>query len=210
MYGLSRECLFNGENSSVDCALKHWRNQNFTCMKDGTFGHQRRLTLARHFDVTKALDSLRLNGVALYLHLLLSDVTDAILNSQRSITHSESCLFSPVFCQRLSTHTPFKLVCPFRHRYRTNFLVFFAVFALVFVPQQNETYYDLGGALGWVSATFLSLYYPYLKAKFWEGISGPLPALSTFAPRQLLLTAAVGIWSIRLGSYLAMVSCSTR
>ena len=65
MYGLSRECLFNGENSSVDCALKHWRNQNFTCMKDGTYSHQRRLTLARHCDVTKALDSLRLN-VALH------------------------------------------------------------------------------------------------------------------------------------------------
>ncbi|EDR08703.1 uncharacterized protein LACBIDRAFT_297170 [Laccaria bicolor S238N-H82] len=79
-----------------------------------------------------------------------------------------------------------------------------ALFALIFVPQQNETYYDLGGAVGWVSTTCLSLYYPFLKAKYWDGIPGPLPALSTFAPRQLLLTAAVGIWSIRLGSYLAM------
>ena len=212
MYGLSRECLFNGKNPPVDCALKHWRNQNLTCMKDGTYSHQRRLTLARHCDVTKALDSLRLNGALHHIcicYFPTSPVQYLTLRSQRSITHSESCLFSPVFCQRLSTRTPFKRVCPFRHRYHTNVSVFFAVFALIFVPQQNETYYDLGGALGWISTTFLSLYYPYLKAKYWDGISGPLPALSTFAPRQLLLTAAVGIWSIRLGSYLAMVSCST-
>lgn len=80
-----------------------------------------------------------------------------------------------------------------------------SVFALVFVPQQNDKYYDLGGALGFLSTTFISLYYPALKAKFYHGIPGPLPALSTFAPRQLLLTAALGIWSIRLGSFLAYV-----
>ncbi|KDR79009.1 hypothetical protein GALMADRAFT_244736 [Galerina marginata CBS 339.88] len=79
-----------------------------------------------------------------------------------------------------------------------------AIFALIFVPQQNETYYDLGGAVGWVSTTFVSLYYPALKAKFWDGIPGALPALSSFAPRQLLITAAVGVWSVRLGSFLAM------
>lgn len=80
-----------------------------------------------------------------------------------------------------------------------------SVFALVFVPQQNDKYYDLGGALGFLSTTFISLYYPALKAKFYLGIPGSLPALSTFAPRQLLLTAALGIWSIRLGSFLAYV-----
>ncbi|XP_006459239.1 hypothetical protein AGABI2DRAFT_201274 [Agaricus bisporus var. bisporus H97] len=78
------------------------------------------------------------------------------------------------------------------------------VFASVFVPQQNDKYYDLGGAVGWVTTTFISLYYPSLKSKFWDGIPGPLPALSSFAPRQLLLTAAVGVWSLRLGSFLAL------
>ncbi|PPQ77136.1 hypothetical protein CVT25_010830 [Psilocybe cyanescens] len=79
-----------------------------------------------------------------------------------------------------------------------------AVFALIFVPQQNEKYYDFGGAVGWLSTTFLSLYYPALKAKYWNGVPGSLPALSSFAPRQLLISAAVGIWAVRLGSFLAM------
>ncbi|KAF9565400.1 DUF1295-domain-containing protein [Agrocybe pediades] len=79
-----------------------------------------------------------------------------------------------------------------------------ALFALIFVPQQNETYYDLGGAIGWVSSAFLSLYYPALKARFWDGLPVALPPLASFAPRQILLTAALGIWSVRLGSFLAM------
>ncbi|KAF5359375.1 hypothetical protein D9756_003244 [Leucocoprinus leucothites] len=78
------------------------------------------------------------------------------------------------------------------------------LFALVFVPQQNDKYYDLSGAIGWISTTFISLYYPALKTKFWDGVPGPLSPLSTFAPRQLLLSAAVGIWSFRLGSFLAV------
>ncbi|KAF9484395.1 DUF1295-domain-containing protein [Pholiota conissans] len=79
-----------------------------------------------------------------------------------------------------------------------------ALFALVFVPQQNEKFYDLGGAVGWISSTFISLYYPSLKSKFWNGVPGPLPDLTSFAPRQILLSAALGIWSTRLGSFLAM------
>lgn len=79
------------------------------------------------------------------------------------------------------------------------------VFAAIFVPQQNEKFYDLGGAIGWMSSTAISLYYPSLKAKFWDGVPGALPRLSSFAPRQILLTAAVGLWSLRLGSFLAMV-----
>ncbi len=75
------------------------------------------------------------------------------------------------------------------------------------MPQANEKYYDLGGALGFVSTTVLSLYYPSFKAKFWDGASGVvIPKLTTFAPRQLLLTAALGAWSVRLGSFLAAVS----
>jgi steroid 5-alpha reductase family enzyme len=77
------------------------------------------------------------------------------------------------------------------------------VLALIFVPQANEKYYDLGGALGFLSTTFTSLYFPSIRAKYWEGKNIPLPALTSFAPRQLLLSAALGIWSIRLGSYLA-------
>jgi len=71
--------------------------------------------------------------------------------------------------------------------------------ALIFIPQQNEMYFDCGGAVGWVTTALVSLYYPSLKAKSWEGA---LPALSSFAPRQLLLSAAVGIWSVRLGTFL--------
>jgi steroid 5-alpha reductase family enzyme len=74
--------------------------------------------------------------------------------------------------------------------------------ALIFVPQQNEMYYDFGGALGFLSTTFVSLYYPALKSKFFDGSAGPLPSPRSFAPRQALVSAAIGIWSVRLGSFL--------
>ncbi|KAJ7650747.1 hypothetical protein FB45DRAFT_888701 [Roridomyces roridus] len=77
------------------------------------------------------------------------------------------------------------------------------VLAMIFVPQQNEKYYDLGGAAGFMSTAFISLYYPFLRSKFLEGVPGPLPSIMSFAPRQLLLSAALGIWSLRLGSFLA-------
>ena len=35
--------------------------------------------------------------------------------------------------------------------------------ALIFVPQQQDKYYDFTGALGFLSSTFVSLYYPALK-----------------------------------------------
>ncbi|KII89846.1 hypothetical protein PLICRDRAFT_52988 [Plicaturopsis crispa FD-325 SS-3] len=76
------------------------------------------------------------------------------------------------------------------------------VLAGIFVPQENEKYYDLGGAAGFLSTTFISLYYPSLKSKYWHKLPISLPALTSFAPRQLLLSAALGIWSIRLGSFL--------
>jgi hypothetical protein len=79
--------------------------------------------------------------------------------------------------------------------------------ALYFVPKANEKYYDLAGALGFVSTTFISLYYPALRAKFWDKIPGAaLPRLDSFAPRQLLATAALSMWTIRLGSFLVTVS----
>lgn len=80
--------------------------------------------------------------------------------------------------------------------------------ALIFVPQQNEKYYDLGGAAGFLSTTFVSLYYPALKSKFLDGRAGPLPSVWSFAPRQLLLSVAIGIWSARLGTFLAAVRIS--
>ncbi|EIN09848.1 DUF1295-domain-containing protein [Punctularia strigosozonata HHB-11173 SS5] len=77
-----------------------------------------------------------------------------------------------------------------------------SVLAAIFVPQANEKFYDLGGALGFMSTTFISLYYPALKSKFYEGKIISLPPLSSFAPRQLLITACLGVWSARLGSFL--------
>ncbi|PPR03077.1 hypothetical protein CVT24_012390 [Panaeolus cyanescens] len=78
-----------------------------------------------------------------------------------------------------------------------------AFFALLWVPQQEDRFYDLCGSIGWLSTAALSLYYPSLKAKFWDGLPVSLPAITSFAPRQILLTAALGIWSARLGVYLA-------
>ncbi|KAF9533832.1 hypothetical protein CPB83DRAFT_902537 [Crepidotus variabilis] len=79
-----------------------------------------------------------------------------------------------------------------------------AFFAAIFVPQQNETYYDLCGSIGWASSALASLYYPALKAKYWDAVpNAVIPALSSFAPRQLLLSAALGIWTARLGYFLA-------
>ncbi|KAF8235767.1 DUF1295-domain-containing protein [Tricholoma matsutake] len=84
-----------------------------------------------------------------------------------------------------------------------------SLFALIFVPQENDKFYDLGGTLGFLSSTFLSLYYPALISKFIDGIPAALPALSTFAPRQLLLSAALGIWTLRMGSFLTLRSIRT-
>lgn len=85
-----------------------------------------------------------------------------------------------------------------------------SVFALVFVPQQNEKYYDLGGAAGFITTTLASLYYPSIKAGYANGRLLPLPPLSSFAPRQLLLSAALGVWITRLGSFLVHVSYDLR
>ncbi|KAJ7452263.1 hypothetical protein FB451DRAFT_1282985 [Mycena latifolia] len=74
--------------------------------------------------------------------------------------------------------------------------------AMIFVPLQNEKYYDLGGCAGFVSTALVSLYYPTLRSNFLEGKLGPLPSIMSFAPRQLLLTAALALWSVRLGSFL--------
>ena len=80
---------------------------------------------------------------------------------------------------------------------------------MIFVPTQNEKFYDLCGAVGWALATFISLYYPALKAKFWDRIPGAeIPPLSLFSERQLLATAVLGLWTLRLGIFLTRVSIS--
>ncbi|OSD06366.1 DUF1295-domain-containing protein [Trametes coccinea BRFM310] len=78
-----------------------------------------------------------------------------------------------------------------------------AALALMFVPQANEKFYDLGGSIGFVSTTLVSLYYPHLKAKYWDRVPNAiLPPISSFAPRQILLNAAIFAWTARLGSFL--------
>lgn len=75
--------------------------------------------------------------------------------------------------------------------------------AAIFVPQANDKFFDLGGALGFLSTTFVSFYYPYMRVKIWDGAKlTPTPLLSTFAPRQILLNLALVAWSTRLGSFL--------
>ena len=73
-------------------------------------------------------------------------------------------------------------------------------------------YFDLCGALGYLSTAFVSLYYPQLRSKaaylLGNGNNVSFPPLSTFAPRQLLLTACLSVWATRMGYFLASVSFS--
>ena len=90
--------------------------------------------------------------------------------------------------------------------------------AAVAVPSilaQNEQFYDLSGSLTYLSCTALSLYLPTLRARAaasaagtalpaWPNIVGALmgKAGSGVNWRQVVLSAAVGVWATRLGSYL--------
>jgi hypothetical protein len=81
-----------------------------------------------------------------------------------------------------------------------------AAFASIFVPAQNEKFYDLCGALGFLTGAGMSLYYPALRDKFWYKVPGAaIPPLTSFAPRQLQLTGCLCLWAGRLGSFLAQV-----
>jgi len=73
--------------------------------------------------------------------------------------------------------------------------------AAVFVPLHTEKYYDLFGSLGFLSASFVSLYTPWLRAR-WSGEPAPLPPLSSHTSRQLLLNGSLMLWSGRLGYFL--------
>lgn len=77
--------------------------------------------------------------------------------------------------------------------------------AAIFVPQAKELWYDLGGGAGFVLSTLTSLYYPHLKAYLLDRTPTVLPALTEFAPRQLLITGLMTLWSVRLGYFLVTV-----
>jgi len=75
--------------------------------------------------------------------------------------------------------------------------------ALVFVPRQDETFYDFFGSLGFLTTNLASIYYPTLKARYWDGVAtAAFPPLTSMAPRQLLLNAALIVWTSRLGYFL--------
>ncbi|KAB5588866.1 hypothetical protein CTheo_7688 [Ceratobasidium theobromae] len=79
-----------------------------------------------------------------------------------------------------------------------------AAFGSIFVPTQNEMFYDLCGAIGFFTGAGMSLYYPALRDKFWFKLPGAtIPLLSSFSPRQLLLTGCLCLWAGRLGTFLA-------
>ncbi|KAG1733595.1 DUF1295-domain-containing protein [Suillus paluster] len=74
--------------------------------------------------------------------------------------------------------------------------------ACIFVPKAEDRFYDLSGAAGFLSTTLVSIYYPYIRSRGKISPSAFLQ-LPSLAPRQALLTAALVVWSVRLGSFLA-------
>lgn len=98
----------------------------------------------------------------------------------------------------------------------------YALQAAVAVPSiayQSERFYDLSGSLTYISCTALSLYLPTLRAR-WAASAASKPAFPSIVEaltqgtstgtagagawnwRMLALSACVGIWAARLGSYL--------
>lgn len=96
----------------------------------------------------------------------------------------------------------------------------FAIQAAVAAPSilaQSERFYDLSGSLTYLSVTALSLYLPTLRARVAAQASGKvnLPAWPSLVDaftgkggpnglnwRQVVLSAAVSVWALRLGTYL--------
>ncbi|KAF1923176.1 DUF1295-domain-containing protein [Didymella exigua CBS 183.55] len=78
------------------------------------------------------------------------------------------------------------------------------------IAAQTEKYYDLSGSLTYLSCVGASLVLPYLRAQqAGHAVGGIAEYLSskglgqgTWWWRQALLSAAVGIWATRLGTYL--------
>lgn len=73
----------------------------------------------------------------------------------------------------------------------------------VFVPQQNERYFDLLGSIGFLSSTAFSLYFPTLRSRL-AGNYVPIPRITSFHPRSVILSALTALWAGRLGSFLFM------
>jgi len=66
-----------------------------------------------------------------------------------------------------------------------------------------EKFFDFCGTFGFITSGLVSLYTPYLKERLWNGnVHAAIPALDSFAPRQLLLTGLVTLWAARLGIFL--------
>jgi hypothetical protein len=51
----------------------------------------------------------------------------------------------------------------------------------------------------------VSLYYPSLRYKLLHNLAAPLPSLSSFHRRQLIMTGFTCLWATRLGSFLYQV-----
>ncbi|TGO28302.1 hypothetical protein BPAE_0029g00300 [Botrytis paeoniae] len=92
-----------------------------------------------------------------------------------------------------------------------------AAVAIPSIAAQSERFYDLSGSLTYLSVTALSLYLPTVRARAAAGVLGKGKGvewpklLEAFTGtgganalnwRQVVLSAAVGIWATRLGSYL--------
>jgi len=77
--------------------------------------------------------------------------------------------------------------------------------ASIFVPLKTEKYYDLTGATGHLLSAAVSIYGPSIYKHFSSGgslLAYRLPPLTTFAPRQLVITLALSLWAARLGVFL--------
>ena len=62
---------------------------------------------------------------------------------------------------------------------------------------------DLSGSLTYLGCTALSLYLPAIRARSLarsQGLPIPsLPSITSFHPRQLILSGLTALWAIRLG-----------
>ena len=73
------------------------------------------------------------------------------------------------------------------------------------IAAKTERFYDLSGSLTYLSCTALSLFLPYLRARaagtmtkgLSEYLSAPAPGQGYWFWRQVVLSAAVGIWATR-------------
>ncbi|PVI05152.1 DUF1295-domain-containing protein [Periconia macrospinosa] len=82
--------------------------------------------------------------------------------------------------------------------------------AIPSIAAETERFYDLSGSLTYLSCTALSLALPYLRARsagqfaggLAEYLSAPAPGQGGWWWRQVVLSAGVGIWATRLGSFL--------